>query len=152
MSVHVYEKRSSERVGRVGKRREAIAELLKTGVSKLEQYHNAWLLHVVHTAVENTECLVFVSERVIGTLSTIISSQHGGRDFGKGRFPPQKKIIELSYSVPPPSTTTIFQLKMFQHFLKSWRKGPPLNGKFFFLFWEETFPKYLFTSSILYSF
>ena len=92
MSVHVYEKRSSERVGRVGKRREAIAELLKTGVNKLEQYHNAWLLHVVHTAVENTECLVFVSERVIGTLSTIISSQHGGgRDFGKGRFPPQKK-------------------------------------------------------------
>ena len=65
-----------------GKRREAIAELLKGGVSKLEQINNPWLLHVLHGSVENSECVVFVSERVIGTLSTILSSQHGGKDFG----------------------------------------------------------------------
>ena len=85
MSVHVYEKRSAERVGR-GKRREAIAELLKTGVSKLETYSNPWLLQVVHGAVENSECLVFVSERVLGTLSTILSSQHGHRDYSLGKY------------------------------------------------------------------
>ena len=42
----MYEKRSVERVGR-GKRREAIAELLKTGVNKLETYSNPWLLQVM---------------------------------------------------------------------------------------------------------
>ena len=101
MSVHVYEKRSVERVGR-GKRREAIAELLKTGVNKLETYSNPWLLQVMimmimmkmkmmmlqvmHGAMENSECLVFVSERVIGTLSTILASQHGHRDYSLGKY------------------------------------------------------------------
>ena len=99
--MHVYEKRSVERVGR-GKRREAIAELLKTGVNKLETYSNPWLLQVMimmimmkmkmmmlqvmHGAMENSECLVFVSERVIGTLSTILASQHGHRDYSLGKY------------------------------------------------------------------
>ena len=82
VSVHVYEKRGSERVGR-GKRREAIAELLRAGVARLEQFSSPWLLGVSPGAVEeNGECLVFVSERVLGTLSTIIASQHGTREMG----------------------------------------------------------------------
>ena len=82
VSVHVYEKRGSERVGR-GKRREAIAELLRAGVARLEQFSSPWLLGVSPGAVEeNSECLVFVSERVLGTLSTIIASQHGTREMG----------------------------------------------------------------------
>ena len=43
----MYEKRGSERVGR-GKRREAIAELLRVGVARLEQFSSPWLLRVIH--------------------------------------------------------------------------------------------------------
>ena len=52
-----------------------IAELLKTGVTKLQHYSNPWLLDILHGAVENSDCVVFVSEHVIGTLSTVLSSQ-----------------------------------------------------------------------------
>ena len=74
MSIHVYEKRGGERVGR-GRRKEGIAELLKTGVTKLQHYSNPWLLEIVHGAEENSDCVVFVSEHVLGTLSTVLSSQ-----------------------------------------------------------------------------
>ena len=82
--------------------------MLKTGVNKLETYSNPWLLQVMitmmilmmmkimtmiimmmqvmHGAMENSECLVFVSERVIGTLSTILASQHGHRDYSLGKY------------------------------------------------------------------
>ena len=43
----MYEKRGNERVGR-GKRKEAIAELLKTGITKLEFHSSPWLLKVEH--------------------------------------------------------------------------------------------------------
>ena len=82
VSVHVYEKRGSERVGR-GKRREAIAELLRVGVARLEQFSSPWLLRVIHGVEENSECLVYVTERVLGTLSTVIASQHGTRETGQ---------------------------------------------------------------------
>ncbi len=66
-----------------GKRREAIAELLRAGVARLEQFSSPWLLQVTPGSVEeNSECLVFVTERVLGTLATIIASQHGTREMG----------------------------------------------------------------------
>ena len=58
-----------------GRRKEGIAELLKTGVTKLQHYSNPWLLDVVQGAVENADCVVFVSEHVLGTLSTVLASQ-----------------------------------------------------------------------------
>ena len=58
-----------------GRRKEGIAELLKTGVTKLQHYSNPWLLEIVHGAEENSDCVVFVSEHVLGTLSTVLSSQ-----------------------------------------------------------------------------
>jgi len=83
VSIHIYEKRGNERVGR-GRRKEAIAELLKTGISKLESHSNPWLLQVLSGPEENSESLVFVTERVLGTLSTILASQGGGRDGHRG--------------------------------------------------------------------
>ena len=66
-----------------GKRREAIAELLRAGVARLEQFSSPWLLQVTPGSVEeNSEGLVFVTERVLGTLATIIASQHGTREMG----------------------------------------------------------------------
>ena len=60
--------------------------MTRNGVTKLEFYSTPWLLEVVHGAEENSECLVFVSERVAGTLSTILSSQHhGARDYTTGK-------------------------------------------------------------------
>ena len=47
VSIHVYEKRGSERVGR-GRRKEAITEILKTGIQQLELISNPWLLQVLH--------------------------------------------------------------------------------------------------------
>ena len=82
VSIHVYEKRGAERVGR-GRRKEGIAELLKTGVTKLQHYSNPWLLDIVHGAVENSDCVVFVSEQVLGTLSTVLSSQQPRDQHGK---------------------------------------------------------------------
>lgn len=70
----MYEKRGSDRVGR-GRRKEGIAEMLKVGVTRLQHYSNPWLLDVLHGPVENGDCLVFVSEHVLGTLSTVLSSQ-----------------------------------------------------------------------------
>ena len=58
-----------------GRRKEGIAELLMTGVTKLQHYSNPWLLDVVQGGVENADCVVFVSEHVLGTLSTVLSSQ-----------------------------------------------------------------------------
>ena len=83
MSVHVYEKRAGDRVGR-GKRKEGIAELLKVGVSRLQHYSNPWLLEVLLGPVENGDCLVFVSEHVLGTLSTLLSSQQPREGAGCG--------------------------------------------------------------------
>ncbi|XP_023332600.1 SCY1-like protein 2 isoform X2 [Eurytemora carolleeae] len=74
-SIHVYEKKGCDRVGR-GKRREAIAELLKEGVTRLVQHSAPRILQVLHGPEENGECLAFASERVLGTLSTILVSQH----------------------------------------------------------------------------
>ena len=58
-----------------GKRKEGIAELLKVGVTRLQHYSNPWLLDVLLGPLENADCLVFVSEQVLGTLSTLLSSQ-----------------------------------------------------------------------------
>ncbi len=47
VSIHVYEKLRGERVGR-GKRKEAIAELLSAGVSRLASLSSPWLLSVLY--------------------------------------------------------------------------------------------------------
>ena len=82
------------------RKNETIAELLKTGVKKLEYHTCPWLLRVVHgvgrvvqggpgwnntyspvlQAVENAECVVFVSERVVGTLASVLEGAPGNQD------------------------------------------------------------------------
>ena len=47
VSIHIYEKRGSDKVGRCRKK-EAIAEMLKTGIKKLEFHSSPWLLKVLH--------------------------------------------------------------------------------------------------------
>ena len=47
VSIHVYEKRGGEKVGR-GRRKEGIAELLSRGVARLQFHSCPFLLKVVH--------------------------------------------------------------------------------------------------------
>ena len=73
MSVHVYER------GRGKHRREGgVVPLLRTAVARLQHYRGCpWLLQVLHGAEDSGDTVVFVTERVLGTLSTILASQHG---------------------------------------------------------------------------
>lgn len=71
--MHVYER------GRGKHRREGgVVPLLRTAVARLQHYRGCpWLLQVLHGAEESGDTVVFVTERVLGTLSTILASQHG---------------------------------------------------------------------------
>ena len=71
--MHVYER------GRGKHRREGgVVPLLRTAVARLQHYRGCpWLLQVLHGAEDSGDTVVFVTERVLGTLSTILASQHG---------------------------------------------------------------------------
>ena len=60
------------------KRKEAMTELLKTGLGHLMCFRHPKLLHVVHGAEETSETLAFASEPLIGSLANILNNGSGG--------------------------------------------------------------------------
>ena len=56
----MYEKRGGDRVGRGRGRKEAIAELLKKGVTRLQAHTHPKLLHVLQEVSALRKCYFFV--------------------------------------------------------------------------------------------
>ena len=77
VAIFAFDKKSVDRLHKP-KRKEAMTELLKTGLGHLMCFRHPKLLHVVHGAEETPETLAFASEPLIGSLANILNNGSSG--------------------------------------------------------------------------
>ena len=93
VAIFAFDKKSVDRLHKP-KRKEAMTELLKTGLGHLMCFRHPKLLHVVHGAEETPETLAFASEPLIGSLANILNNgSSGSLDHGE-----QKSNVTTSSS------------------------------------------------------
>ena len=67
----MFDKKVAEKLHKP-RRKDAVTEILRTGVKQLERYRHPKLLTVLHGVEESAESLAFASEPLMGSLANIL--------------------------------------------------------------------------------